>query len=195
MLDFASDSEPGGGWRGKQQGTQEEALCRASSLGRALERLEYPLQQYGVAVVPEVVVFRESDGSFLQRPFTVGVLAAALRDIGGDGEPDAKQRAHLAKKVEGVLAAAVHFGYNAIVLGSWGCGAFGNSHSVVAEAFATALAGTFASAFAAVAFADPRKPGQEAIYHAMQPLQHRHWQHLTASRRSCRRGWLHASRR
>eukprot|EP00966_Prymnesium_polylepis_P183503 4252632-Prymnesium_polylepis.1 len=39
VLDFASDSEPGGGWRGGQQGTQEESLCRSSSLGRALERL------------------------------------------------------------------------------------------------------------------------------------------------------------
>lgn len=37
ILDFASDSNPGGGWRGGQQGTQEEALCRCSSLGVALE--------------------------------------------------------------------------------------------------------------------------------------------------------------
>ena len=33
VLDFASDSNPGGSWRSKQQGTQEEALCRASTLG------------------------------------------------------------------------------------------------------------------------------------------------------------------
>lgn len=26
-LDFASGSNPGGGWRGKQRGTQEEHLC------------------------------------------------------------------------------------------------------------------------------------------------------------------------
>ena len=62
VLDFASDSEPGGGWRGsRQQGTQGETLCRASSLGHALEQLPYPLPTYGDAVVPEVVVFRTDD--------------------------------------------------------------------------------------------------------------------------------------
>jgi hypothetical protein len=39
VLDFASDSNPGGGWRGGQRGTQEEALCRCSSLGVTLERV------------------------------------------------------------------------------------------------------------------------------------------------------------
>eukprot|EP01046_Picozoa_sp_COSAG06_P067868 COSAG06_NODE_17784_length_921_cov_1.879562_1_plen_198_part_10 len=39
VLDFASDSNPGGGWRGKQQGTQEESLCRQSNLGLAAEKV------------------------------------------------------------------------------------------------------------------------------------------------------------
>jgi hypothetical protein len=79
VLDFASDSEPGGGWRGNQTGTQEESLCRASSLGRALERLPYPIAAYGCAHVPDVVVFRGADGALLGEPFHVGVLAAALQ--------------------------------------------------------------------------------------------------------------------
>lgn len=133
VLDFASDSEPGGGWRGRQQGTQEESLCRASSLGRALERLPYPLPSYGMAHVPEVLVIRDDSDALLAAPFTVGVLAAALRDVGGDGEPDAKQRQHLQRKVEGVLAAAAALGYDGLVLGSWGCGAFGNAHALVAR--------------------------------------------------------------
>ena len=37
VLDFASDSNPGGGFRGSQQGTQEEELCRQSNLGVCLE--------------------------------------------------------------------------------------------------------------------------------------------------------------
>jgi hypothetical protein len=119
VLDFASDSEPGGGWRGKQQGTQEEALCRASSLGRALEHLEYPLQQYGVAVVPEVVVFRTDDRAcnLLPQPFVVGVVAAALRECGAEGGH--KHRSHLRRKVQSVLAAAAHHGFTRLVLGAW----------------------------------------------------------------------------
>ena len=151
VLDFASDSEPGGGWRGNQQGTQEESLCRASSLGRALERLPYPIPTYGMAVVPEVLVLRDERGGLLAQPFVVGAIAAALRECGGDG-------AHIRKKAEGVCACAAALGYDGLVLGSWGCGAFGNDVGEVCGAFAQALRGPrFAGAFAAVAFADPRR--------------------------------------
>ena len=170
VLDFASDSEPGGGWRGNQTGTQEESLCRASSLGRALERLSYPIPSYGCAHVPDVVVLRDAAGVVLDAPFHVAVIAAALRDVGGDGEPDAKQRAHLQKKVAGVLAVMASCGYEHIVLGSWGCGAFGNSASLVARAFADALNGPFLNAFASVAFPDPRKPGRAAFAAVFRPL-------------------------
>ena len=159
VLDFASDSEPGGGWRGRQQGTQEEALCRASSLGRALERLPYPLATYGAAVVPEVVVFRSDDREcrLLPRPFQVGVVAAALRNFGdGDMALDGTQRAHLARKVDSVLAAAANHGFRELVLGAWGCGAFGNGAAHVAAAFVQALQGDYDGIFRQVVFAVPQ---------------------------------------
>jgi len=170
VLDFASDSEPGGGWRGNQTGTQEESLCRASSLGVALERLQYPIPRYGCAHVPDVVVFRGATGAVLDVPFHVGVIAAALRDVGGDGEPDAKQLAHLQKKVSGVLAAMASYGYEHIVLGSWGCGAFGNSPSLVAHTFADALGGPFADVFASVTFPEKGKSGRGAFGRAFASL-------------------------
>lgn len=170
VLDFASDSEPGGGWRGSQQGTQEESLCRSSSLGRALERLPYPLSTYGVAHIPEVVVFRDADGTFLDEPFTVGVIAAALRDVGGDGEPDAKQRLHLERKVLSVLATAARAGYDGLVLGDWGCGAFGNPPELVARAFATALSGRFLRSFGKVAFAILREAVQDSFHRELASL-------------------------
>ena len=164
VLDFASDTEPGGGWRGNQTGTQEESLCRASSLGLALERLQYPIPPYGFAHIPDVVVLRGgAKGALLDTPFHVSVIAAALRDVGGDGEPDAKQRAHLEKKVTSVLAAMASYGYEHIILGSWGCGAFGNSPTLVARAFADALSGPFANVFATVTFPELRKPGRAAF--------------------------------
>jgi len=170
VLDFASDSEPGGGWRGNQTGTQEESLCRASSLGRALERLPYPIPTYGFAHVPEVIVFRDISGEIVSQPFKVGVLAACLRDIGGDGDPDAKQRAHLESKISGVLSTMAAFGYDGIVLGDWGCGAFGNPPALVAQAFARALSGEYADTFAEVAFPVLRQPARSVFWEALQPL-------------------------
>ena len=171
VLDFASDTTAGGGWRGNQVGTQEESLCRNSSLGRALEALPYPLPALGVAYVPEVAVLRVESAprTLLSPPFHVAAVAAALRDVGGD-DPDKKQRAFLAAKVEGVLCAMAGHRHDVIVLGSWGCGAFGNPHALVAEAFAAALGGRFAHAFVHVAFADPSQVGQEAFLRALRPL-------------------------
>lgn len=64
VLDFASDSNPGGGFRGNQQGTQEESLCRRSNLGACLEDLYQRTGQAGYMAnecpvyAPEIVVFR-----------------------------------------------------------------------------------------------------------------------------------------
>jgi len=66
VLDFASDSNPGGGFRGNQQGTQEESLCRRSNLGACLEAVFAQtgsagyMPDDGAVYAPDVVVFRGS---------------------------------------------------------------------------------------------------------------------------------------
>ena len=52
-----------------------------------------------------------------------------------------------------MLAIAAAYDYSALVLGAWGCGAFGNDPGRTAQDFHTALAGEFAGAFAEVVFA------------------------------------------
>ena len=128
VLDFASDTRPGGGWRGDQRGTQEEALCRASSLGLALERASYPIPEHGAVVVPDVALLESSRDC-------VGwcaVIAAALRETDGDA-------AYIARKVAGVLRCAADAGHAALVGGAWGCGAFGNAADDVARGWRSAL--------------------------------------------------------
>merc|ERR1712039_173958 len=82
VLDFASDSEPGGGWKGKQRGTQEEGLCRSSNLGVCLEAhygtagAAY-MPQNSFVYVPDVVVFRSPEQlhyRLLEEPFWVSVV-------------------------------------------------------------------------------------------------------------------------
>jgi len=132
VLDFASDSEPGGGWKGKQRGTQEEGLCRCSNLGVCLEE-HYEsmgaaafMPNFAVVYCPDIVVFRDCRSQRLvEKPFWVGVAAAALRSTGSDAD--------IRAKVNGVLRMAGNRGHRQVVLGAWGCGAFGNNPETIAE--------------------------------------------------------------
>ncbi|KAI8814140.1 hypothetical protein BJ742DRAFT_671978 [Cladochytrium replicatum] len=122
VLDFASDTNPGGGWRGNQQGTQEESLCRSSSLGLTLENSDcYPIPWHGAVYVPDVCIVDDESS------FWVSVVAAALR-------PDADED-WIRTKTEGIIKFAVERVYAYVVLGAWGCGAFGNDPGLVAEGF------------------------------------------------------------
>jgi uncharacterized protein (TIGR02452 family) len=52
-----------------------------------------------------------------------------------------------------VLATAVHHGHRRLILGAWGCGAFGIESAVMAGIFHALLTTTFAEAFEIVVFA------------------------------------------
>ena len=56
VLDFASGTNPGGKWRGKQVGTQEESLCRRSNLGLLLESKKYPIPRDGLYWINNVII-------------------------------------------------------------------------------------------------------------------------------------------
>ena len=155
VLNFASDSNPGGGWRTKQQGTQEESLCRRSSLGICLEehfKRAGPagyMPQDALVYCPDVVVFRaapSSSSTLLEAPAWVSVVCGALREVRhGEGE--------IRRRVEGVLrtvAAGQGAGqgvgqgggrHRVVVLGAWGCGAFGNGTEAVARQMVAAVRG------------------------------------------------------
>jgi len=59
----------------------------------------------------------------------------------------------LQKRIHRVLAIAHAFGYSALVLGAWGCGAFGNDPRRTGKDFRHALETDFSGAFAIVVFA------------------------------------------
>ena len=135
VLDFASDSNPGGSWRSKQQGTQEEALCRASTLGLKLESHfaetgggGYMPGKESCVYVPEVAIFWAKGSGWLVPAIPCAVVAAALRDVNGDAGA-------LRRKVRSVLVTAAAHGHRRLVLGAWGCGAFGNDPALVTAAF------------------------------------------------------------
>jgi uncharacterized protein (TIGR02452 family) len=59
----------------------------------------------------------------------------------------------MAGRIDRVLRIAAAHGHDAVVLGAWGCGVFGNDPRDVAGLFRQALDGPFAGVFARVVFA------------------------------------------
>ena len=158
-LNFANGIEPGGGFL---QGSraQEEVLCRSSALFATLEGdpmyehhlgRELPDSTDWAILSPVVPVFRTDDGTTLPEPWPLDVITCAAPVAKALGQPAAGDL--LERRIGRVLEIARAHGYVSLVLGAWGCGAFGNDPERTARDFRSALEGPFAGAFSHVVFA------------------------------------------
>lgn len=165
VLDFASDSHPGGGWRGNQVGTQEEALCRQSDLGLRLEQhfelcsASKFMPSKSVVYLPVINVIRTNKNELISQPFQVSVVAAALRSSGDDVS-------YIRDKVQGVLRVAAYEDKSSVVLGAWGCGAFGNDTEIVAQVMIEQISNT--NSFECAIFAIPKGNNFDIFYRALE---------------------------
>lgn len=148
VLDFASDTNPGGGCESNQQGTQEESLCRRSTLFHSLKSTNYPIPLKGGVYVPEVCVFRSKDMNLLQNPFWCSIFASSLRSN--------NDKTVIIEKIELVFETAIRFNHDSLVLGAWGCGAFGNDPKMIADLFSQTIK-KYKSCFKFIVFAITQK--------------------------------------
>lgn len=164
-LNFASARHPGGGFlRGAR--AQEESLCRASALYTCLvgqpmyayhEQLRDALYTSWVIHSPAVPVFRADEGPLLESPWPCGFLTAAAPNAKALRERAPGRLGEVgpafSERISRVLAVAAAAEHRSVVLGAWGCGAFGGDAEDVARRFAEALAGPFFGVFEEVVFA------------------------------------------
>ena len=156
VLNFANPYNPGGGvWRGAN--AQEEDLCRRSNLLFSLESEEakkyYQYNKenrnrdlfgndYGtnsMILTPNVTIIKDKTYKLLFEFATIAVLTVAA--------PIIRNKYHIAEnymdiffeRINFVLLCAAHYGYTHLVLGAWGCGAFGNDPEIVAGLFHDAI--------------------------------------------------------
>ena len=158
-LNFANGIHPGGGFLGGAL-AQEETLCRSSALFLTLDgdpmyeahaERELPDSTDWSIVSPDVPVFRDDDGVELERPWLLSVITCAAPVAHHVGQPLAGRL--LQERIGRVLSIARAFRYDVLVLGAWGCGAFGNDPRRTALDFREALEIDHAGAFAEVVFA------------------------------------------
>ncbi|KAJ4422906.1 hypothetical protein N0V82_002432 [Gnomoniopsis sp. IMI 355080] len=154
ILNMASPLSPGGGFVNGAT-SQEEHLCMRTTLLPALRDEFYRLPEVGCVYTPDVLVFRsgDSDGQDgvldkKDRWFVDVVSAAMLRlpetqvdEETGRGEyAQAKDRELVILKMKTVMEVLNSKGIAKIVLGAWGCGAYGNPIGEIARAWRKVLA-------------------------------------------------------
>lgn len=158
-LNFANGVAPGGGFLNGAR-AQEEVLCRSSALFATLDgdpmydshRLRpEPDSSDWVLLSPEVPVFRDDSGAALDEPWLIDVITSAAPVATRIGQSRARDLLKL--RIYRVMEVAAAYSYRTLLLGAWGCGAFGNDPGHTANDFRCALEQEFRGCFAIVEFA------------------------------------------
>ncbi|KAJ0342502.1 hypothetical protein COL154_011548 [Colletotrichum chrysophilum] len=147
---MASPLTPGGGFI-NGAGSQEESLCMRCTLLPSLKDEWYRLPELGAIYTPDVLVFRgENSDEVLEKKerwFVDCISAAMLRNPETDRDESTgfshyvndTDRQLTLEKMKMVLRICQAKGVNKVVLGAWGCGAFGNPVGEVASAWKKVL--------------------------------------------------------
>ncbi|HPE81697.1 MAG: TIGR02452 family protein [Chromatiaceae bacterium] len=158
-LNFANGIEPGGGFLGGAR-AQEEVLCRSSALyatlvGDAMYQHHrgrpLPDSTDWAIYSPDVPVFRSDAGRVLDKPWLLSFVTCAAPYAPAVGQPTSRDL--LRARIRRVLEIGQAYGHETLVLGAWGCGAFGNDPHHTAADFREALEAEFDGAFSDVVFA------------------------------------------
>lgn len=158
-LNFANGISPGGGFLNGAR-AQEEVLCRSSGLFLTLvddpmyeahRRRPRPDSTDWAILSPDVPVFRNDAGTELADPWLLSFITCAAPVATRVGQHESADL--LQQRIHRVLDIARSYGYATLVLGAWGCGAFGNDPSRAARDFRSALINDFPDAFSEIVFA------------------------------------------
>ena len=152
VMNFANAHNPGGGFLFGAN-AQEEALCRCSTLyesissEKALEMYRYnnshmsKVESDYMLLSPVVSVFRDEKYELLKEPVEVAVITLPAPNRFGAARlaSDKTIEETMTRRIRIMLRIAAKKGYRNLVLGAWGCGAFGNKPEEVSGYFRKVL--------------------------------------------------------
>lgn len=149
-LNFASARNVGGGFLAGAL-AQEEDLCRSSGLYVCIKSkpvfynenilCDDTFYTDNIIYSPNVPFFRDEYNQFLENPFELSIISAPapnLSSLKTEGLQH-KIKGILRERALRVLQIAASHGHKNIILGAWGCGAFGNDPNMVAQVFVDVL--------------------------------------------------------
>ena len=152
VINFANAHRAGGAFE-MGANAQEEALCRCSTLfasissSKAKEMYRHnnthisAVESDYMLLSPEVCVFRDEKGQLTEEFFTAAVITVPAPNRRGAAMFAAQKliAETFIRRIRIMLGIAAQNGYRNLILGAWGCGAFGNKPEDVAEYFRQVL--------------------------------------------------------
>lgn len=155
-LNFAAARNQGGGFL-EGATAQEEDLCRSSSLYPCLLRKpmfynknilgKNSLYTDSIIYSPAVPFFRDDNNELLEEPFELSIITSPAPNLTEKGMTEYEDQKidekmvceTLFRRMSKILKVAHRHGHKNLILGAWGCGAFGNDPEMVASLFKQAL--------------------------------------------------------
>ena len=161
VLNFANNHHVGGS--PFSAGTQEESLCRCSTLYPCLQAMKeayyekhiklymaHKINYMGnddIIYTPQVIVFKTDERTEPIWPQTmpkeewydVDVITCAAPELLHGNRPPHDYEAQIIRRIQRILDVAAKEKVEVLILGKWGCGAFRNPVDVVARVFKTLL--------------------------------------------------------
>ena len=159
VLNMANGVTPGGGFLHGSI-AQEEYLCRSTALYATIRDdpmygfhagLDHYESSHWMIVSSDVAVIRDDEGAPIAEPWMCSFITCAAPVAQRVGRE--RSALIMADRIERLLSVAAAHGYESLVLGAWGCGAFRNDPTLTAEAFRALLTGPFDGVFSDVVFA------------------------------------------
>ncbi len=152
IMNFANAECPGGGFR-MGATAQEESLCRASTLyasiasEKAKEMYRYNVKHLNAVnsdymlLSKDVCVFRDRDCNLIPEPYMVSVITLPAPNKRGAAMFTSQKKLDdvMKMRIRMMLRIAALNQYKTLVLGAWGCGAFGHEPNMVAHYFKEVL--------------------------------------------------------
>ena len=163
-LNFANALFPGGAYVAGGN-AQEESLCRASGLYFAIkdekafyaQNRKHLLPDYtdGMILSENVPVIRDDSGEMLETPVMCDFLTCpAVNRYEAVMMSREKTNAVMERRIEKIVSFAVSKAPDVIILGAFGCGAFGNKREDILPMFEKAV-NTYGGNEAEIVFAIP----------------------------------------